>query len=252
MKTRIAPSPTGYFHLGTLRTALLNYLLAKSNNGTFLLRIDDTDQQRSKKEYIDFIYQEMSKFGLSYDETFKQSDRIDRYKEVAEKIGYKDKENNCICFDMEFQMILIRENGYPTYNFASIVDDYDYDVTHIIRGVDHIQNIDRQKILWNEIASVYGNKNFPEIKHVGLLFEGNKKLSKRDNNGTTLNYNNYKKSALLNWLFKFGWSHPDPNFDSKYKILYLKDMIDLFNEGNLSTSNCKIDKNKLEWLNKRH
>ena len=87
MKTRIAPSPTGTFHLGTLRTALLNYVAAKAENGKFLLRIDDTDQERNKEEWTEFIYSEMNRFGLTYDETFKQSERLERYKEIAKKIG---------------------------------------------------------------------------------------------------------------------------------------------------------------------
>lgn len=251
MKTRISPSPTGEFHLGTLRTALLNYLAAKSNNGTFVLRIDDTDITRNNEEYIKLIYDEMNKFGLIPDETFKQSERLPRYKEVAEKIGTLTKNGYEITVD-NYQMIILRSNGYPTYNFASILDDYDYDITHIIRGVDHIANLPKQQQIWNMICKIYGNKQFPEVIHAGLLFDGNSKLSKRSNNGTTKNYENYKPSAILNWLFKFGWSHPNPNFDSLFKILKLDDMIRVFKEGHIVSSNCRIDKTKLEWLNKRH
>ena len=89
MVTRVAPSPTGQFHLGTLRTALLNYLMAKANNGTFILRIDDTDQERNQAPYIDYIYNQMSQFGLDHDITFRQSDRLDRYSDMAKKIGTK-------------------------------------------------------------------------------------------------------------------------------------------------------------------
>lgn len=253
VRTRIAPSPTGYFHLGTLRTALLNYLYAKANNGEFILRIDDTDQERNKKEWIDFIYSEMNKFGLDYNLTFKESDRLKRYIKVANKIGDKKEDNGRIILNMgEYDMTLIRDNGFPTYNFASILDDYDYNITHIIRGVDHIDNLPKQRAIWNKICNIYKNKDFPEVIHAGLLFQGKDKLSKRLNNGTTNDYKEYKPSAILNWLFKLGWSHPDPNFDSKYRVLYINDMIKLFNEGNISNSNCKIDLQKLKWLNKRH
>lgn len=251
VKTRIAPSPTGSFHLGTLRTTLLNYVHAKANNGIFLVRIDDTDITRNKQEYIDLIYYELRKFGLIFDETFQQSQRLNRYKEVAEAIGIK--RDNTFILEMEgYDMVILRENGYPTYNFASILDDYDYDITHIIRGVDHIANLKEQRYIWQQICCKYSLKLFPTVIHAGLLFDGKEKLSKRKGNGITEDYNNYSVNAILNWLFKFGWSHPDPNFDSKYKTLTLDQMISLYHEGNISTSNCKIDLKKLEWLNKRH
>jgi glutamyl/glutaminyl-tRNA synthetase len=247
--TRFAPSPTGYMQLGNLRTALLNYLKAKANGGKFILRIDDTDQERNKPEYIDYIYSEMSKFGLDYDLTFKQSERLDRYKEVADKIGTKTE--NGYELDMGgYKMVILRNNGFPTYNFCSILDDYDYDVTNIIRGVDHISNLDKQKTIWEAICKVCGDKPFPEVTHAGLLFEGNSKLSKRSGNGTTEDYKEVNKKALLNWLVKFGWSHPDPNFDKNHPTLSMDEMIKLFNEGNISNRNCKIDKNKLLFLNK--
>ena len=249
MVTRVAPSPTGQFHLGTLRTALLNYLMARANNGTFILRIDDTDQERNKPEWIDYIFEQMNAFGLDYDITFKQSERLDRYKEVAEKIGTKT--DNGYELDMgDYKMVILRNNGFPTYNFSSILDDYDYDVTNIVRGVDHISNEPKQKLIWDKICEVEGDKKFPEITHAGLLFEGNKKLSKRTGNGTTEDYKDFSKEALLNWLIKFGWSHPDPNFDKHHKTLTMDEMISLFNEGSISNRNCKIDKNKLLFLEK--
>lgn len=251
MVTRVAPSPTGVFHLGTLRTALLNYLMARANNGTFILRIDDTDQERNQKEYIDYIYDQMNHFGLEHDITFKQSERLDRYKEVAEKIGTKT-ENGSYDLDMGvYRMVILRNSGFPTYNFCSILDDYDYDVTHIVRGVDHIANLPKQETIWKEICKVEGDKKFPEVIHGGLLFEGNKKLSKRSGNGTTEDYKDFSVNALLNWLLKFGWSHPDPQFDKKHPLISMEEMIELFNDGNISNRNCKIDKNKLLFLDKK-
>lgn len=249
MVTRVAPSPTGEFHLGTLRTALLNYLMARANGGTFILRIDDTDQERNKSEWIDYIFQQMNDFGLDYDITFRQSERLDRYKEVAEKIGTKT-ENGYELNMGEYSMVILRNNGFPTYNFCSILDDYDYDVTHIIRGVDHISNLPKQEIIWDKICQVEGDKPFPEVIHAGLLFEGNKKLSKRSGNGTVGDYEGVSRSAILNWLLRFGWSHPNPNFDKTHQILSLEDMVNVFNEGNISNRNCKIDKNKLLFLDK--
>jgi len=250
MITRIAPSPTGYFHLGTLRTALLNYLMARANNGTFILRIDDTDQERNQNTFTNYIYKQMNKFGLDYDITFKQSERLDRYKEVAYKIGTKT-ENGYELNMGEYSMVILRNNGFPTYNFCSILDDYDYDVTDIVRGVDHIANESKQKIIWDLICYVESDKPFPNIIHAGLLFEGNKKLSKRSGNGLTEDYLDFSTNAILNWLLKFGWSHPDPNFDKKYPTLNMNQMINLFNDGKISDRNCKIDKAKLNFLNKK-
>ena len=142
--TRIAPSPSGYFHLGTLRTALYNYLYAKANKGTFILRIDDTNQDKVEQQYIDYIYEQMNLFNLDYDLTFKQSDRLDRYKEIALLIGTLDEDNSIFIQMQDYKMTILRANGYPLYNFSSILDDYDYDITHIIRGVDHISNLDKQ------------------------------------------------------------------------------------------------------------
>lgn len=247
--TRVAPSPSGTMHIGNLRTALLNYLLAKSNGGKFILRIDDTDVERNKPEYIDFIYTQMSKFGLEWDHTFKQSDRLGRYLEVAKKIGIQTERGWEL--DMgDYKMVILRTNGYPTYNFSSILDDYDSGVTHFIRGVDHIANLDKQKVIWDLICGVEGEKDFPVIEHAGLLFDGNKKLSKRNGTGTTEDYLDYQPETVLNWLLKFGWSHPDSKFDKNFPIIDKNSMISLFKEGSISKNNCKIDLNKLKFLDK--
>lgn len=251
MRTRVAPSPTGIFHLGTLRTALLNYLLAKSNGGEFILRIDDTDLDRNDDKYIDYIYDQMSYFGLDHDLTFKQSDRLVRYAEVANKIGFSTPDG--IKLNMgDYDMVILRNNGYPTYNFASILDDYDYDITDIIRGTDHIANLDKQARIWSLISDVYGPKGFPTVIHAGLLFDLGSKMSKRSGRGTTADYVDYDKDAILNWLVKLGWSHKDPNFDRDYPTLTMDQMIELFNQGNITKSSCNVNRQKLDFLNKKH
>lgn len=255
IRTRFAPSPTGYMQVGNLRTALLNYVMSKSNNGEFILRIDDTDQERNKPDYIDFIYDQMNYFGLSFDLTFKQSDRLSRYIEVSKilidnNVAVKLDDNSIIVNMGQYDMCIIRSNGFPTYNFASILDDYDYDITHIIRGVDHIQNEDKQLKLWEFFSTFLKFKDFPKIIHAGLLFDKGSKLSKRSGKGLTSDYVNYLPISVLNWLFKMGWSHPDPNFDKKYKILTMDNMISLFNDGNISNRNCNIDINKLNFIDK--
>lgn len=252
MRTRIAPSPTGKFHLGTLRTALLNYLMAKSNDGQFLLRIDDTDITRNSDDDINFIYSQMKLFGLDHDLTFKQSDRLTRYKDVASMIGTKVDDGTIVLNMGDYNMVILRDNGYPTYNFASTLDDYDYDITDFVRGVDHLANHDKQLFIWDKLCHALGDKKFPNIRYAGLLFDGPKKLSKRNGNGTTDDYKDVLPIAMLNWLFRFGWSHPDANFDSKYLILTLDDMIDVFNQGHINKSNSKMNFGKLTWLNKKH
>jgi len=250
MKTRFSPSPTGLFHIGSLRTALLNYLMARSNNGTFILRIDDTDLERNKPENVDYIYDTMKSFKLDYDLTFSQSSRLDRYLEVAKKIGIKTE--NGYEIDMGgYKMVILRNNGYPTYNFCSILDDYDYDITDIIRGVDHINNLEKQVKIWNMISSVEGEKTFPNVHHAGLLFQSGRKISKRDGTSSMEFYKDFNKEAVLNWIFKLGWAHPDANFDKKYPILSIHDMIKIFNEGHITKKNCGIDLNKLNFLNKK-
>lgn len=250
MITRFSPSPTGQLQIGNLRTALLNYLMARANGGTFILRIDDTDLERNKTEHIDYIVDQMSKFGLNHDLFFKQSDRLNRYAEMAKSIGVKS-DNGYEVNMGDYQMVILRNNGFPTYNFCSILDDYDYNITDIIRGVDHIPNLDKQKKIWDMICLVDGDKSFPNVHHAGLLFDKNRKISKRDGIGSVGSYSSYNTKAVLNWLLRFGWSHPNPNFDKMYPTISIDKMVEIFNDGNISKSNCKIDVNKLEFLNKK-
>lgn len=252
--TRVAPSPTGYFHIGTLRTALLNYLYAKANNGTFVLRIDDTDQERGNDDLIDYIYKQMSDFKLDHDVTFKQSERLDRYKEVAQKIGYEAADGS-IALDMpDYTMTLVRANGFPLYNFASTLDDYDSNITHIIRGVDHISNASKQQFVWRQILKATGEvKPFPKLIHAGLLLDGKtkKKISKRDGSGLVSDYAEYSNEAILNWIFKLGWSSKDPIFDKKYPTLNISQMVEVFDGGNINKANSNVFIDKLQWLNKK-
>lgn len=267
MVTRVAPAPTGFFHIGTLRTALLNYLQARSHGGTFILRIDDTDQDRAadqRKNLINYIYKQMSDFGLDFDIDFQQSSRWGRYGDIAYMIG-DTQSDGTITLRIpdptgDYDMVILRPNGFPTYNFASALDDYDYNVTHIIRGVDHIANADKQKFIWGKINDGlnWNNPNpiikpFPQLTHAGLLVDGKtgKKISKRDGSGLVSDYADYDKRALLNWILKLGWSHKSSTFDRDYPTLTINQMIDLFPQGNINQANSKVFKDKLDWLNKK-
>lgn len=198
--TRIAPSPTGLFHLGTARTAYFNYLAAKSNNGKFILRIDDTDTIRNKQEYTDIIFQALDWLGLEPDEVQYQSKRTKLYIAEAKALQNRGKaielDNGALAllcpYDLPKQFndtisgaisitqtnrdqidrktILLRgENadnkdnkGLPTYQFASTVDDYFMGITWIIRGVDHITNTPKQIAIWQSLNEIYGQVNCPK------------------------------------------------------------------------------------------
>lgn len=187
--TRIAPSPTGCFHLGTARTALFNYLAARASGGKFILRIDDTDVERNKQEYTDIILESLDWLGLEYDEIHYQSKRTEIYLEAARRLcdagkafsgstsaaillkppcslpksfldtvageilitetNRKQIEGGAIGDKTSNGTVLIRENGMATYQFASVVDDYYLGVNYIIRGVDHITNTPKQIAIWN-------------------------------------------------------------------------------------------------------
>lgn len=252
--TRVAPSPTGFFHIGTLRTAVLNYLYARANGGKFILRIDDTDQARGDESLIDYIFKQMSDFKLDYDDTFRQSERLQRYQEIAKEIGDL-QEDGSITIDMgEYTMTLLRATGFPLYNFASVVDDFDYGITHIIRGVDHISNAPKQQVLWEKVTKALGSdKPFPELIHAGLLLDGKtgKKISKRDGSGLVSDYEEYDKRAILNWILKLGWSHKDSKFDKQYPTLDIEQMVEVFNGGNINQSNAKVFSDKLQFLDKK-
>ena len=272
--TRIAPSPTGYFHLGTARTALFNYLVARKSGGKFILRIDDTDISRNKPEYYDCIRNSLDWLGLEYDEEHLQSERSAAYRtytqdlltrELAEVVDgraivYHNSLPNYTWIDTiagsqkilqsDQDMVVWKSNNTPTYNFASVVDDIDLAITHIIRGVDHIPNTSRQVNLFRTFYA-----ELPRFTHIGLIHwikDGkNKKLSKRDGAKDILDYKKegYSPEALINYLFRLGWSHPDPQFDKKYKMISKDDAISLVLDGKFKSSPALFDPNKLDSLN---
>jgi glutamyl-tRNA synthetase len=273
--TRIAPSPTGNAHIGFVRTAYLNYLAARSSGGEFLVRIDDTDKERSKQEYTDNILQTLEWLGLEWDNLQYQSKRYDRYKEVADRLisdGSARVDNGATYLSpCEFQnewvdliagqipitlkdhesienLIILRSDGSPTYHFASCVDDFDMEMSLIIRGTDHISNTSKHVHLFQEFGG-----NTPKFAHVGLIFHNGKKISKRDGLSNMEYYRErYTPEAVLNAVLKLGWSHPDPAFDKKYPLVDKQMAIELFPEGHLKAVKSTLDTGKLDWLNKRY
>jgi glutamyl-tRNA synthetase len=275
--TRIAPSPTGDMHIGTARTAYFNWLAARASGGQFILRIDDTDEARNKPEYTQTILDTMSWLGLDYDRLEFQSHRQDRYTDLASQLtrsGFAELDDCAIRFrpnryvppthwhdeiagdipistkDLEEMdgMVLIKRTGGATYNFASVVDDADFNVNFIIRGVDHISNTAKQVVLWDVLG-----RPVPKMAHVGLICVKNKPMSKRDGAASMLHYKNsgYDPDAMLNFLGRMGWG---PKIDDKSTaILPREKMIELFlNGGTMRNAPSGFDLAKLESYDRKY
>jgi len=279
--TRIAPSPTGFFHLGTARTAYFNWLAARATGGKFLLRIDDTDGARNSDAFVDVIYQAMDYLGLDYDLTFKQSDRKDRYLQAAHDLvargravhrdgaiflncpltdaavatGFRDKAVGLVAtcaadHDAVANMVLVKSDGMATYHFANVVDDIDHGVNFIIRGTDHIPNTMRQVALYLAMDVLP-----PDYAHVGLLHDHTtgKKLSKSTGAKSLLDYqaDGIDPDAMCNFLLRMGWG---PKVDDKTTAVLPRDRaLQLFlTAGNLRGSSSKADFAKLANLDRRY
>lgn len=279
--TRIAPSPTGFFHLGTARTAYFNWLAARATGGKFLLRIDDTDGARNQDAFVDVIYQAMDYLKLDYDFTFKQSDRKDRYAQAAHDLlakgravardgaifldcplgdtgaatGFDDKAVGRVAAcaadrDAVANMVLIKSDGMATYHFANVVDDIDHGVTFVIRGSDHIPNTMRQVALYLAMDALP-----PSYAHVGLLHDHTtgKKLSKSTGAKSLLDYqaDGIDADAMCNFLLRMGWG---PKVDDKTTAVLPRDRaLALFLAGgNLRGSSSKADFAKLANLDRRY
>ena len=288
VRTRIAPSPTGHVHLGTVRTALHNYLAARASGGQFVLRIDDTDDKRNDASHVDLIHHCLDLFQLKPDLVFHQSARRDHHQQAAQVLldkGWAVQDGNAVrlapqarslapsqffdlasgvCtisdtfLDQADNLVLMRSDGSPTYHFASIVDDIDTHINLIIRGMDHLSNVPKQLI----IASALAQANYPNAQHfldhlmwahVGLIMHQKKKLSKRDDASNVLQYlqQGVDPGVLLQWALPLGWGHPDAQFDRHYPVLTLDDMPDVFAQGGLRSSNCNLNGDKLPALMKK-
>lgn len=313
LKTRFAPSPTGDLHLGGIRTALYNWALARSNNGKFALRIENTDVERSSAEYTEGILNGLQWLNVDFDEgPVFQTDRLSRYREVADTLLSEGKAYFCSCSQHSLDemrreqiekglkpryngkcrslgvvkkktseeldgtavirfmnplkgsvswkdlvkgeisisneelddLILIRANGLPTYNFASVVDDLDMDITHIIRGDDHINNTPRQI---NIIESL--GKRLPFFGHLPMIHgPDGQKLSKRHGADSILEFRKkgFIPSAMINYLARLGWSHGDR------ELFSVDEFVSLFSLSSCVASPAKFDMTKLAWVNGEH
>jgi glutamyl-tRNA synthetase len=304
VRTRFAPSPTGFLHVGGARTALYCWLFARKNKGQFILRIEDTDRERSTPESEAAILESMAWLQLDYDEgPFYQTKRFDRYHAAMEKLLAEGKAYRCFCSkerletmraeqdakkqkprydgfcrdkDLHYpdqpyvvrfknpsegevvvndqvygtiifsnqeldDLIIARTDGTPTYNFTVVVDDWDMEITHVIRGDDHINNTPRQI----NILQALGAK-VPIYAHVPMILGADgKRLSKRHGAVSVMSYHDagYLPQALLNYLVRLGWSHGDQ------EIFTREEMIQFFDIKDLNKSPAAFNTEKLLWLN---
>ena len=270
VKTRFAPSPSGYLHIGGVRTALYAWLFARNQGGKFLLRIEDTDIERSSEESKISILEGMKWLGLEHDEEIiHQSERFEVYKERANElisagkayesegaIRFKsDRSSNVIISDHVFgdvevngdemdDFIIMRSNGAPTYHFAVVIDDHESGITHVMRGDDHLKNTARHIQLMQAF-----DYPIPDFVHLPMILgPDGSRLSKRHGAMNVLHYRDegFSPEALLNYLVRLGWSKGDQ------EIFSVQEMIDGFDLSGINKASAKFDIEKLRWVNQQH
>lgn len=322
VRVRFAPSPTGYLHIGGARTALYNYLYAKAFGGTFVLRIEDTDLERSNSEFEKLQIDDLRWLGIIHDEgpdkpgkhgPYRQSERTEIYQKYADQLIGKDLAYYDFCTDEELEamkekaaaegrdplydgkwkdpafkaeamkkvaagekgairfrapkkaytlndkvkgsvtypenmvgdFVIVRSNGQPVYNYCCVVDDMLMEITHVIRGEDHLNNTVRQLMIYEALGA-----KVPEFAHVSLLIgHDRQKLSKR-HGATSVNlYRNehYLPEAMCNYLCLLGWSHP-----TERDIFDKHEIVDVFSLERFSASAAMYDIEKLKWVNGEH
>ncbi len=277
--TRIPPSPTGRFHIGTARTALFNYLFARHNNGKIIFRSEDTDRLRSEKKYEDEIIEGLTWLGISWDSFSRQSEHTERYRELLEKLIDEDKayvseepaKNNpeetvriirlrnsgkSITFtdlirgDITFDttdlgdFVIARSIDDALYHFAVVVDDMDSKVTHVIRGEDGISNTPRQILIQEAL-----NAPRPQYAHLPFILDKNRaKISKRNNATGVMDYKDegFLPEALVNYLALLGWNPGDDREDFS-----MQELIDEFTLKCAQKSGAMWDREKLSSVNQR-
>lgn len=290
IKTRFAPSPTGFAHIGNFRTAYFNWLFSKNKGGDFLLRIDDTDLARNRTEAIDIIYQTMDWLRLDYTFLFNQSDtaRQDRYTEVSQEFlkrglamregdgeaivikPVKDLQALGVSVPTEWfdqisgrirvdlnqldHLVIKTSSGSFLYNFTSIIDDSDSGITDVIRGADHQQNTPKQLLMQELYRIVFPERSIlpPRFHHIGLIFKDGQKMSKRENAASLIYYKeqDYHYEAILNFMLRMGWG---PKVDDKTAAMISQGRaVGLFSEGKMKGSSSNFDQAKLDSYDRKY
>ena len=304
VRVRFAPSPTGFLHIGGVRTALFNWLFARQQQGTFILRIEDTDQSRSTDESIQAIIEGMEWVGLDWDEgPFRQTERMDLYRAHAMKLLETGHAYWCVCKAEELEarrkeaeakglsprydgrcrrlqitnppadaalrfkapqeghiivddlikgaitfdnsaaddLIILRSNGYPTYNFSVVVDDALMRITHVVRGDDHLTNTPRQIPIFEALGFAV-----PRFGHLPMILGSDKtRLSKRHGATSIMAYKDmgYLPDAMVNYLVRLGWSHGDQELFTR------QELIEKFSWDHVQKSAAVFNPDKLVWIN---
>jgi glutamyl-tRNA synthetase len=269
VKVRFAPSPTGYLHIGGARTALFNWMYAKAQGGQFVLRVEDTDLERSKPEYEAEIMDSMAWLGLTWDEFYKQSDRFAIYKEQAEKLvaegkAYRDgtavllkvEKGRLVKFDdlirelITFNtdeikdQVLMKSDGSPAYSFSCVVDDALMGITHVIRGKDHISNTPKQILIYEALGF-----KVPKFGHLPLIMGADgARLSKRFGAVAVSDYRGegFLPDGLVNYLMLLGWS------PGNQEIVDLKSACAKFSIKKVNKTAAQFDMEKLKWTNAQY
>jgi len=313
IRLRFAPSPTGFLHVGGARTALYNWLYARKQRGVFVLRIEDTDLQRSSQEMVDVILNSMKWLGLDWDEgPYFQSDRLELYRQAAFRLLAQQKAYRCFCKPEELEarrqaatkekiswkyericlnlssseienkinngepfavrflvppgktafedlvhgeisldhatvddFVLLRSDGHPTYHLSVVVDDVSMNITHVIRGDDHISNTPKQILLYGALESAP-----PRFAHLPLILGPDKKrLSKRHGSVAVEEYRNQGilPEALLNFLALLGWNPGDER-----EVMSKEELVREFDLHRVNSSNAVFDLKKLQWMNAKY
>ena len=275
VRVRFAPSPTGSLHVGNVRTALYNWLFARHQEGKFLLRIEDTDRERSSEESLRSILGDLTWLGLDWDEEpIRQSQRLDLYREYGRRLQEKDlayesadaekgvalrfrvPEGSTRVDDLVYgpvafdnatieDFVIIKSDGFPTYNFACVVDDHEQAITHVIRGEGHLSNTPKQVMLYEALRLPT-----PAFAHLPMILgPDGSPLGKRHGATSVAEYRarGILPAALLNFLALLGWS-PGENRE----LLTLQEMAQAFSLERVSKTPSRFDEEKLMWLSAQH
>lgn len=313
VRTRFAPSPTGYLHIGGARTALFSWAYARKLGGKFVLRIEDTDLERSTEASVKAILDGMTWLGLNWDEgPHHQMHRLDRYREIAQRLIAAGMAYYCYCSKDELEamreaqrsrgekprydgrwrpenartaglkppvdvkpvlrfrnpdegevtfhdlvkgpitvsnaelddLVILRADGVPTYNFGVVVDDLDMNITHVIRGDDHVNNTPRQINIFRALGA-----SVPQFAHVPMILGADgERLSKRHGAVSVMQYaeDGYLPEAMLNCLARLGWSHGDA------ELFSLEQLVEWFDLDHISRSAAQFNPEKLRWINQQY
>ena len=266
LRIRFAPSPTGYLHIGGARTCMFNWLYAKHLGGKFILRIEDTDLERSKKEYLDEILESIKWLGMDWDEIYYQSQRFDIYREYAKKLVEQGKayhKEGAIFFKYDFERVeiddlirgkivfnelpkneevIIKSDNSPAYNFSCCLDDALMRISCVVRGEDHISNTPKQILMYKALGF-----SVPQFVHLPLILSpGGGRLSKRFGATSIREYRElgYLSKAISNYLLLLGWS-PGNNRE----IISLDEAKDTFEMKNVNKAGAVFSLDKLNWVN---